>query len=245
MAGGLAMNDVDVFTPIYSTFIQRAYDQMNHDIARQNANVVFGMDRSGLVGADGETHQGVFDIPLLRHIPNMTIVHPRNAVEAFKLLNYAYKVHKGPFVIRYERGTTDYDFTQAITDEISDMKWESLSKGTNGTFIAFGSILNEVKEDLEKLNIEVIDAKVLKPLDTEMLDKIAKKKKNITIYEESQLSGGFGSSVLEYYASKQIQTSTHLLGIPDQYVEQGSKEELLKELKLDKESVINYIKKQL
>ena len=245
MAGGLAMSDVDVFLPIYSTFIQRAYDQVNHDIARQNAKVVFGIDRAGLVGADGETHQGVFDIPLLRPIPNMKIVHPRNAEEAFKLLNYAFKKNDGPICIRYERGSVEYDFSKGITNEISDLSWETLESGSNGTFIAFGSILDKVRTGLKELNIEVIDAKSIKPLDTETIQRVINKNKELFIYEESQLLGGFGSSVLEYMASENLQNKVTLFGIKDQYVEQGTKEELLKELGLDKESIIQTIKNTL
>ena len=245
MAGGLAMSDVDVFLPIYSTFIQRAYDQVNHDIARQNAKVVFGIDRAGLVGADGETHQGVFDIPLLRPIPNMKIVHPRNAEEAFKLLNYAFKKNDGPICIRYERGSVEYDFSKGITNEISDLSWETLESGSNGTFIAFGSILDKVRTGLKELKIEVIDAKSIKPLDTETIQRVINKNKELFIYEESQLLGGFGSSVLEYMASENLQNKVTLFGIKDQYVEQGTKDELLKELGLDKESIIQTIKNTL
>ncbi len=245
MAGGLAMNDVDVFVPIYSTFIQRAYDQVNHDVARQNAKVVFGIDRAGLVGADGETHQGVFDIPLLRPIPNMKIVHPRNAEEAFKLLNYAFKVNTGPICVRYERGTVEYDLTNEITDEISDLSWETLEQGANATFIAFGSILDKVRTELKELNVEVIDAKSIKPLDTETINRVINKNKQVFIYEESQILGGFGSSVLEYMAQENLQVNVTLFGIKDQYVEQGTKEELLQELGLDKESIINKIKNTL
>lgn len=241
MAGGLAMSGVKVFCPIYSTFIQRAYDQVNHDVARQNVPVVFGIDRAGIVGADGETHQGVFDIPLLRHIPNMKIVHPRNAEEAHKLLNYAFNLNDSPFVIRYERGTTFFDMNKPITKEVSTMKWETLSKGDNATFIAFGSILDTVSDELEQRGVEVVDAKVLKPLDEEKIKNILKKNTPIVIYEESALSGGFGSSVLEYVSSINKQAHIKLMGINDSYVPQGSKKQLLEELKLDKESILKTI----
>lgn len=245
MAGGMAMNGVDVFVPIYSTFIQRAYDQVNHDVARQNAKVIFGIDRAGLVGADGETHQGVFDIPLLRNIPNMTIVHPRNAEEAFKLLNYGFKQNEGPFVIRYERGVTEYNFEKPITTEIATLDWETLNPGEKGTFIAFGSILEQVRDTLLSLNIEVIDAKTIKPLDEQAIKRITDKQKPIFIYEESQLQGGFGSSVLEHMALHNLNSNVILFGIPDQYVEQGTKEELLQELQLDPLTIIQKIKDRL
>ncbi len=247
MSSGFAITNVDVFTPIYSTFVQRAYDQINHDVARQDLKVVFGIDRAGIVGADGETHQGVFDIPLLRHIPNIKIAHPRNALEAYKILNYAFKVNKGPFVIRYERGKTTYDFDKGIPNSIHQLpQWEIMKEGNELVFIAFGSILEQVKQEVERLNLDVcvIDAKFIKPLDEDILKKVADKNVPIIIYEESAKLGGFGSSVLEYYSSKKMNLSdVTLMGIEDQFVEQGTKEEILKELKLDLTSIIETIQK--
>ncbi len=245
MSAGLALSGIDVFTPIYSTFIQRAYDQVNHDVARQQAKVIFGIDRAGIVGADGETHQGVFDIPLLRPIPNMVITHPRTPEEAYKVLNYAFLENTGPFVVRYERGNVLYDFNKGITSELSSMKWNILEPGEKATFIAFGSILEEVRYDLKALGVEVIDAYVIKPLDHETLQRVFQKHKPIIIYEESILQGGFGSSVMEYYSEQRQTVDVTLLGIKDQYVEQGSKKELLQSLHLDQESVIKKVKSLL
>ena len=245
MSSGFALQGVDVFTPIYSTFIQRAYDQVNHDVCRQNLQVVFGIDRSGIVGADGETHQGVFDIPLLRHLPNMKIVHPSSPEEAYELLNYAFKVNDGPLSIRYERGTSVYDYSNGITDVVSDLKWKTLCEGDQATFIAFGTILNKVQKDLKKLDVEVVNALSIKPLDEEKLLTIAKKDKPIVIYEESVVSGGFGSSVLEFYASRGVKANVQLMGIKDEFVPQGTKEELLKSIGLDPKSVIKVVKNVL
>ncbi len=249
MSSGFAISNVDVFTPIYSTFIQRAYDQVNHDVARQNLKVIFGIDRAGIVGADGETHQGIYDIPLLRHIPNMTIAHPRNAKEAYKILNYAFKVNTGPFVIRYERGKTPYDFNEGITKKLYQLpKWEIIKEGTKAIFIAFGSILEPLTKRLEEENLDVlvVDAKFIKPLDTELLTTLAKKSVPIILYEESSLLGGFGSAVLEYFVNNKLDTSKiTLMGIKDNFVEQGTKEEILKELNLDLDSIIKVIQKNL
>lgn len=245
MSGGFAISGIDVFTPIYSTFIQRAYDQVNHDIARQNLKVVFGLDRSGLVGADGETHQGVFDIPLLRHIPNMTIGHPRNPKEAFKMLNYAFKQNKGPFVIRYERGNSECDFSSPITNDIGTLDWEVIHEGNKAVFISFGSILNEIIEayENEKLNVKVIDAKYIKPIDTKMIDEVIALNVPIILYEESTKKGGFGSSVLEYLVENNKPTDNiTLMGIEDKFVQHGSKDEILKELNLDLASIISKTK---
>ncbi len=245
MSSGFAVSNVDVFTPIYSTFIQRAYDQVNHDVARQNLKVVFGIDRAGLVGADGETHQGIYDIPLLRHIPNIKIAHPRNALEAFKILNYAFKVNTGPFVLRYERGNVNYDFNKGIPSSIYQLpKWEIMKEGNKIVFVAFGSILEQVKTEVERLKLDVcvVDAKFIKPLDKDIIKHIADKNVPIIIYEESSKLGGFGSSVLEHFVSNKMNISNiTLMGIEDQFVEQGTKEEILKELKLDLTSIIEMI----
>jgi 1-deoxy-D-xylulose-5-phosphate synthase len=245
MSSGFAIENVDVFVPLYSTFLQRAYDQVNHDVARQNLKVVFGIDRAGVVGADGETHQGIYDIPLLRHIPNMTITHPRTPEEAYELLNYGFKENTGPFVIRYERGTFEFDKTKPITDKVATLKWDIINEGNDLVFIAFGSILNDylkvVKE--EKLSVKIVNAKTIKPLDKDMINQVIKMDKPIIIYEESALLGGFGSSVLEYLTINNLPTKhIHLMGIGDEYVNHGSKKEILAELKLDVKSTINKTK---
>ena len=249
MSSGFAISNVDVFTPIYSTFIQRAYDQVNHDVARQNLKVVFGIDRAGIVGADGETHQGIYDIPLLRHIPNMKIAHPRNALEAYKILNYAFKVNTSPFVIRYERGKTEYDFSNGISKGIYQLpKWEIMREGNSAVFISFGSMLEQVKSKVDELKLDVciVDAKFIKPLDEKILKEVSDKNVPIIIYEESSLLGGFGSSVLEHFVSNKISTEKiTLMGIKDIFVEQGTKEEILKELNLDLTSIIKVIQKSM
>jgi len=241
MSSGFAIENIDVFLPLYSTFLQRAYDQINHDIARQNLKVVIGVDRAGIVGADGETHQGVFDIPLLRHIPNMIITHPRNPEEAFELLNYGFKENTGPFVIRYERGSFDFDINKPITDKVATLDWEVLHEGTDLIFLSFGSILDDYKEKVLEagLHVKIINAKTIKPLDKAMLNQISKASVPIIIYEESSIAGGFGSSVLEYYTLNQLPINNiHLMGIKDEYVNHGTKKEILHELNLDVDSII-------
>jgi 1-deoxy-D-xylulose-5-phosphate synthase len=242
MSAGLAISGVQVFCPIYSTFLQRAYDQVNHDVARQRLNVVFGIDRAGLVGADGETHQGVFDIPLLRSIPHMTIVHPHTPEEAFELLNTAYGEREpGPFVVRYERGSLPFDKTAPIPSTKAALRWTRLRDGNGPIFIAFGSILSAVlaHETTAELDVQVINARVIKPLDTETIDALVASNRPILIYEESVLAGGFGSAVLEYLNTQGIDTSlVYRMGIGDVYVDHGSKAELLEELGLDADAVL-------
>ncbi|MBN2605162.1 MAG: 1-deoxy-D-xylulose-5-phosphate synthase [Bacilli bacterium] len=248
MASGFAISNVDVFVPIYSTFIQRAYDQINHDVARQNCKVVFGIDRAGIVGADGETHQGVFDIPLLRHIPNMTIAHPRNANEAFRLLDYAFMVNQGPFALRYERGNVIFQENDISYQPMKRPSWEVIQSGTKCVFISFGSILEQVKDEVVKqqLDVMIVDAKFIKPLDHELLDEISVMNIPIIIYEESSLLGGFGSAVSEYMVqTKKSTLMLELMGIDDQYVEQGTKKEILEKLNLDLMSIMKKIKEKL
>lgn len=246
MSSGLALSGVQVFCPIYSTFIQRAYDQVNHDVARQHLNVVFGIDRAGIVGADGETHQGVFDIPLLRTVPGMTIVHPHTPEEAFELLNYAYSSRTpGPFTIRYERGNVPFDPNQPLPTNIGSLDWTVLKKGKGVIFVAFGSILSSLLSlsETTDLDMMIVNAKTIKPLDENMIKHLIALDRPIIVYEESTLLGGFGSSVLEYLSLHQLPSKhIHLMGIPDRYIAHGSKKELLQELNLDVMSIIKRAK---
>lgn len=245
MASGFAMSDVDVFLPIYSTFLQRAYDQVNHDVARQNLKVVFGVDRAGIVGADGETHQGVFDIPLMRHIPNVKIAHPRNPKEAYELLNYAFKGQENPFVIRYERGDFELDVTAPITDTMATLNWDIIHEGDDIVFVSFGSILDKViKESMDnEISVRVVNAKFIKPIDEDMIKQIVSMNKPIILYEESCKLGGFASSIIEYMVDANLDTSNvHVMAIPDDYVNHGTRNQLLTELNLDVDSIISKMK---
>ena len=246
MSSGLALSGVNVFCPIYSTFLQRAYDQVNHDVARQNLKVVFGIDRAGIVGADGETHQGLFDIPLLRTVPHMTIVHPRTPEEAFTLLNYAFSdQNHGPFTIRYERGRVLFDPTLPVPTDIGSLSWEVLKEGTEVVFLSFGSILNMLLEQSKTIDLDmmIVNAKTIKPLDEDMIKRLISLDLPIIVYEESVLSGGFGSGILEWLNQHRLPShNVHLMGVPDRFVSHGSKPELLQELKLDVTSIIEMAK---
>ena len=174
----------------------------------------------------------------------MAIAHPRPAEEAYKIINYAFQKNDGPFVIRYERGTTLVDQNQPITNEIATTQWETLQQGSDVVFVAFGSILDKLLSTIqeEQISIEVVNAMFIKPLDTEKINELIARDIPIILYEESVLQGGFGSSVLEYCVEHQLPThNLHLMGIKEQYVSHGSKSELLKELKLDVDSIIETI----
>ena len=221
MAAGLAAQGMKPFVSIYSTFIQRAYDQIEHDVCLSNLNVVFGIDRSGITGADGKTHQGVYDIAMLRPFPNMTIMMPRNAFEAFNMLYTAYQIN-GPVAIRYPRGNVKkMEANYANWQEIPIGKWEILKGGKDLVVVSIGPVLDELiglSEALETeygLNIGVVNARYIKPLDSDILDMLSEMNVPILIYEEASLIGGLGSAILDYYSSTSQHVPVTRMGLPD------------------------------
>lgn len=250
MAGGLAANGMKPYVAIYSTFLQRAYDQMLHDVDRQNLHVVFGIDRSGLVGADGETHQGVFDIPFLSHMPNITIMMPKDENEARHMLHSAFYEYTGPIAIRYPRGNGIGVDVDANLQPLPYGKWETLHDGEDVAVLSFGptlQLIEEVRDELlkEGINIEVVNARFIKPLDTDYLDKIAKENKAIITVEESMLSGGFGSLIVNYFNDRHQHIDIKRIGIDDEYIEHGDVELLLNDIGISKANIINEIKQSL
>lgn len=250
MAAGLAANGMKPYVAIYSTFLQRAYDQMLHDVDRQNLHVVFGIDRSGLVGADGETHQGVFDIPFLSHMPNITIMMPKDENEARHMLHSAFYEYSGPIAIRYPRGN---GIGVEVDDNLQPVpygKWETLHDGEDVAVLSFGptlQLIEEVRDELlkEGITIEVVNARFIKPLDTDYLDKIAQEDKAIITVEESMLSGGFGSLIVNYFNDKHQYIDIKRIGIDDEYIEHGDVELLLNDIGISKANIINEIKQSL
>lgn len=250
-AAGLATQKMKPVLSIYSTFMQRAYDQMIHDVCRQNLNVTITVDRAGLVGADGETHQGVFDISFLRALPNITIMMGKDENELRNMIYTAINYDNGPIAVRFPRGNgygVAFD-KEPVRLEIG--KWEVLRDGNDGAILSFGPMLKVAMEaakslQSEGIQISVINARFIKPLDTELLKKFAAHKMPILTLEESVLAGGFGSSVLEFYSECGIHDQTvELMGIPDRFVEHGSVKELLKELGLTSERVCARIRQML
>ena len=243
VSGSLAMQGVKVFLSIYSTFLQRAYDQVIHDIARHNAPVIIGVERAGLVGGDGETHQGIYDIPMLSHVPNLMIAHGKDARELRGLIDYALTL-KQPIAIRYARASTK---PEEGVSQIDAPTWEIVKKGTKGTIIVFGEFVNAVRELVEthSLDVTLINARFIKPLDEEVLDDIDTTKPLI-IHEESVLHGGLGSGVLAHYAKHARPLKhVHLMGFDDAYVPQGKRQELLKRYGLDAMSIIKQMEKMI
>lgn len=245
MAGGLAAEGMKPFVAIYSTFLQRAYDQVLHDVTRQNLNVFFGIDRAGLVGADGETHHGVFDIAFLRHLPHLVLMQPKDENEGQHMVKTALSYDEGPIALRFPRGNGSGVPMDEELKEIPIGSWEVLREGTDATILTFGTMIPLALEAAERAatrgqSIAVVNARFIKPMDEEMLHTIVDKQQPILTIEEGVLAGGFGSGVLEWahanYTSSQL-PAIQSMGIPDAYIEHGSVDELLKEIGLTVEGI--------
>ncbi|TVP94842.1 MAG: 1-deoxy-D-xylulose-5-phosphate synthase [Acholeplasmatales bacterium] len=238
MATGMALKGVGVFVSIYSTFLQRAYDQVLHDLARHNVHVVLGIDRAGLVGGDGETHQGVFDIPMLSHIPNMTIAHGKDIKELYGLLRYAMTVHRGPMAVRYPKETTPI-YTEAIEAvEPIGPSWETVTWGQSATVVTFGSLIGELTEVLNGSDVRLINARYIKPLDIEMLKSIPTDKP-LLVVEESQRQGGLGQQILATLATlNRLPKVFDHMAFDDVFIAQGDRQTMLKRHGLDVMSIM-------
>ncbi|MED3660773.1 1-deoxy-D-xylulose-5-phosphate synthase [Ureibacillus sp. FSL K6-8385] len=244
MAAGLATQNMKPFLAIYSTFLQRAYDQVLHDIARQKLNVFIGIDRAGLVGADGDTHQGVFDIAFLRHIPNVVIMMPKDENEGQHMVKTAIDYNEGPIALRYPRGN---GLGVPLDEELHTIPigtWEVLREGNDAAILTFGTTIPmamEAAEELSKRNIhvKVVNARFIKPLDEEMLHEIMGRNIPILTIEEGVLKGGFGSAILEFASDNQYHhIKIDRIGIPDRFVDHGSVDLLLEELHITKDETI-------
>ncbi|WP_102027072.1 1-deoxy-D-xylulose-5-phosphate synthase [Salirhabdus sp. Marseille-P4669] len=248
-AAGLATQNMKPFLSIYSTFLQRAYDQIVHDVARQNLNVVFGIDRAGLVGADGETHQGVFDIAFLRHIPNMVLMMPKDENEGQHMVYTAIEYDQGPIALRYPRGNALGVEMDDSFKKIPIGSWEVLKEGKDGVILTFGTTIDlalEASKKLENqgLSIRVVNARFIKPLDEKMLKDIFAENIPVLTIEEHVLQGGFGSAVLEFKEElgKHLDVIVERMGIPDRFIEHGSISELWSEIGLTEARVIEKLK---
>ncbi|WP_129688498.1 1-deoxy-D-xylulose-5-phosphate synthase [Gottfriedia acidiceleris] len=251
VAAGLATQGMKPFLAIYSTFLQRAYDQVLHDICRQNLNVFIGIDRAGLVGADGETHQGVFDIAFLRHIPNLVLMMPKDENEGQHMVKTAIQYEDGPIALRFPRGNGIGVPMDEQLKEIPIGSWEVLKEGSDAVILTFGTTIKmalDAADELEKENItvKVVNARFIKPMDTAMLNDIFKDGKPILTIEEAVLQGGFGSAVLEFASSNNFQNvRVERIGIPDLFVEHGDVDKLLDEIHLTKDESVKKIREMV
>ncbi|APA03326.1 MULTISPECIES: 1-deoxy-D-xylulose-5-phosphate synthase [Bacillus] len=248
MAAGMALQGMKPFLAIYSTFLQRAYDQVVHDICRQNANVFIGIDRAGLVGADGETHQGVFDIAFLRHIPNLVLMMPKDENEGRHMVNTALNYEEGPIAMRFPRGNGLGVKMDKELKTIPIGTWEVLRPGKDAVILTFGTTIEmalEAAEELQKegLSVRVVNARFIKPIDQQMMKAILNEGLPILTIEEAVLEGGFGSTILEFaHDLGMYHTPIDRMGIPDRFIEHGSVTALLEEIGLTKAEVMNRIK---
>lgn len=241
-SAGLAKEGMIPFCNIYSSFLQRAYDNIIHDVALQKVHVVFCIDRAGIVGADGATHHGLLDLAYLRPIPNLTIGAPMTANELRRMMQYA-ATFNAPIAIRYPRGRTTTDITSKEDDNL--LKARLLKKGSKAAVLSIGAIGNTILEAIQNEDIAHYDMRWLKPLDTDTLDYIGTHFATVFTAEDGVIAGGLGSAVLEYFADKNYNCKVVRIGINDQFVEHGSTQELYHMLGLDAEGIKKTIAKNL
>lgn len=247
-SAGLATQGLVPFCNIYSTFMQRAYDQVIHDVALQNLHVVFCLDRAGLVGADGPTHHGAYDIAYMRCVPNLTVAAPMNEEELRNLMYTAQLENKGPFVIRYPRGNGVMPDWKRPFKEIPIGKGRKLVDGEEVAILTIGHIGNEAAKAIVELNTEGIypahyDLRFVKPLDEELLHEVFGKFNKIITVEDGALPGGFGSAILEFMSDHNYKAEVVRLGIPDEIIEHGEQEELWRLCGYDFSSIIKVCQK--
>ena len=240
-AGGLAAAGLKPVFAVYSAFLQRGYDQIVHDICMQNLPVIFAIDRAGLVGNDGETHQGVYDIAYLGHIPNMTILAPKNRWELEDMMAFAV-AHNGPIAIRYPRGVV-YEGLETYRDPISLGKSEAIYQESDIAILSVGHMMEtseKVYDDLKAkgYRCSLINSRFIKPIDTAMLDTLLENHQLLVTIEDAVICGGFGESVESYVSKRNPQARVLVNGVPDQYVEHGNIPTLRKSIGLDADSIV-------
>ena len=246
-AAGLATQGIIPVVAIYSSFLQRGFDQIIHDVSLQKLHVVFVLDRAGLVGADGPTHHGSFDLTYLRLIPGMTVMAPKDESELRDMLYTAVEHCDGPVAIRYPRGSALGVPLKDGFQKIETGKSETLIEGEDVAFLALGKMVEYSLNAAEILNEEgispeVINMRFAKPLDEQKLDEIASRFNKIITLEESSLKGGFGSGVLEYFAEKNYKNDILRIGLPDEFIDHGTQKELHAQLGIDAEGIKEKVK---
>lgn len=240
LAAGLAVAGYKPIVAIYSSFLQRAYDQLIHDVALQNLSVIFAIDRAGIVGLDGPTHGGFFDLSFLRCIPNFIIMSPANVQEYRAMLDAGF-LCATPIAIRYPRGGDQKDFLETQTTNIEIGKAQILKKGKKIALLAFGSMVSNAMQVSKYIDATVINMRFIKPLDEEIIEWAAGNHNWLVTLEENVIKGGAGSAVNEYLFEKNISIPVQNLGLPDHFIEHGSPTVLLKKYNLDVEGIINSI----
>jgi 1-deoxy-D-xylulose-5-phosphate synthase len=232
LAAGLACGGQKPVVAIYSTFLQRAYDQLVHDVAIQNLPVVFAIDRAGLVGPDGPTHAGSFDFSFMRCLPNMLIMAPANENECRQMLFTAFQFD-GPSSVRYPRGKgPGVELVEAM-EALPIAKAELIQQGSKVALLAFGTMVEPAKQVADKHGYTIVNMRFVKPLDTTLIESLANSHDLLITLEENSIAGGAGAGVMEHLSDRGIATPVRLIGLPDEYIEHGTREELLSQAKLD------------
>lgn len=245
-AAGLAAGGIKPVFAVYSSFLQRGYDQLIHDVGLQNLPVVFAVDRAGLVGSDGETHQGIFDLSYLSSIPNMTVLSPKHKWELADMLRFAIQ-HEGPIAIRYPRGAA-YDQYEEFRSPVVYGKSEMIYEEKDIAVISMGHMFSEAVKVRESLKREgysctLVNGRFVKPLDGACITKLAENHKLIAVMEENVLTGGYGMQVLSFAGEQSLDVKVLPLALPDDYVEHGSVDQLRKETGIDEETMVKKIMK--
>lgn len=246
-AAGMALKGIKPFVAVYSSFLQRAYDQVLHDVCIQKAPVVFVLDRAGLVGEDGETHQGVFDLSFLSHMPNMSIMAPRDEMTFERMLDYSKSYTRGPIAIRYPKGPSA-QLSVASAEEILHGKGSVLKKGKEIALLAVGSMVEtalEVGGQAEFDHITIADGIFIKPLDYQLIKHLSLDHHTIVVIEENSAIGGFGSAVVNYVNTYDVDVKVRVLGIKDDFIEHGSRKQLLEDVGLSVNKISAYIKEKV
>ena len=246
LAAGMACEGAKPVVAIYSTFLQRAYDQLVHDVALQNLDVTFAIDRAGVVGADGPTHAGAYDISFMRCIPNMVIACPSDETECRLLLNSAYQFN-GPAAVRYPRGNASDVEVTVTTETLEIGKGHILQQGQGIALLCFGPLLKEAKQAVDAIakqsgkSITLVDMRFVKPIDEALLKTISETHQHVITIEDNAIMGGAGSAVLEFYSQENIAMNVMTLGIPDAYIEHASQAQQWAQMGLDSTGIIKAI----
>ncbi len=241
LAAGLATEGLKPVVAIYSSFLQRGYDQLIHDVALQNLDVTFAIDRAGIVGADGATHQGAFDLSYLRCVPNMLVMAPSDENECRQMLYTAYQ-HKGPAAVRYPRGAATGVLPDEAMTALELGKGRIVQQGQGIAILAFGTLLHAATEAARTLGATLVDMRFVKPLDLALLQSLASSHQRFVTVEDNAIAGGAGSGVNEAVAALQLPVQLLNLGLPDQFIRHGSQEQLYAELGLDSAGLLQSIR---
>jgi len=237
LAAGMAIEGLKPVVAIYSSFLQRGYDQLIHDVALQNLDVLFAVDRAGIVGADGPTHQGAFDISFMRCIPNMVVMVPSDEDECRQMLYTGYQ-HLGPAAVRYPRGAGTGIAAQQQMQLLPLGKAKVVRKGEKLAILAFGTLLTACEKAAEQLNATLVDMRFVKPLDEALLTELANNHSHFVSVEDNAIMGGAGSAVNEFVASTKLNVRCTNLGLPDQFIKHGTQQQIYAELALDSDGIL-------